>query len=158
MELPISRLSSPTFLTSPEDNTPGQHVEMNTHSISSNVTSSSSSQLTVSMPQFDPFDEACLVALEAAMTKKKETTAYVEDINDSVDKMLDISEIDNVSRTVPVTPSASLGTDSFVHEGDYIDKNDKVEESEAEAIPAQNDLVVDLSDDEEMELDFDTVS
>jgi hypothetical protein len=148
LELPTasSSMGSPAFLTSPEDNTPGPGPPSEAHTPGNADTHNASSL---------EFDEACFLALEAAMTKKKEAPAAAAAAaaagSGSVEggtENKQLNDLDSdavgVGSNAAVTDISSAVTDisSAVGVADKIAKTG-------------NDLVVELSDEEEMELNFD---
>jgi hypothetical protein len=151
MELPIARppSSSPSFMTSPENNTPGAHSEINTPGNSHNASSLE-------------FDEACFLALEAAMAKKKQppaaagggaATGSATGSGSVAADGADAGAKAGANGTADTEPN---GLDSVIGK----DNNTTLPEISsaaplAEVAAAKNDLVVDLSDEEEMELNFD---
>ena len=117
MDLPVAQINSPSGITSPEDNdTPNGHSTANTPSQPS---------LSVDMPDFD---EACMLALDAAMARRKESP----------------------SGRAPQEPSAP-GT---VEEAPVSSWGLVPSEQGKSASEVPIDAVVEMSDDDEVELDF----
>lgn len=116
MDAPAAEMTSPNGATSPEDNdTPHVYSEMRTPT-----------QPTVSVDMPD-FDEACMLALDAAMARHKEPTAG------------DVAAGEDMTFGT-VTSSATHVVEDAVLTSSIVN--------------SKNDLMVNLSDEEELELDF----